>query len=109
MSKRFIDEVKVLENGKAEFNGFVYARKRYAYLVQARSRGTHSEKEWLDLCEEYNFKCCKCGSEVIGGIPTKDHIIPTVLGGDDSIYNLQPLCRQCNLEKGIKIIRYRHE
>jgi hypothetical protein len=29
-----------------------------------------------------------------------DHVIPRRLGGDDSMDNLQALCKRCNLAKG---------
>jgi 5-methylcytosine-specific restriction endonuclease McrA len=109
MKNTFKDRVKVLPDGRAEYNGFIYLRKRYAYLVQAKSLGTHTKEQWISLCKKYNFRCCNCGSKVIGGIPTKDHIIPTVFGGSDSINNLQPLCRECNTNKGQGIIDYRYE
>lgn len=106
MKKKFIDKVIVFEDGSARFNNYVYTRKSYAYLVQARTFGTHTKEEWLELCAKYDFKCCNCKSEVIGTTPTKDHIIPTFLGGSDAIENLQPLCRECNTSKGRKTINY---
>jgi 5-methylcytosine-specific restriction endonuclease McrA len=27
---------------------------------------------------------------------TRDHVMPLVMGGDDCIWNLQPLCKPCN-------------
>jgi 5-methylcytosine-specific restriction endonuclease McrA len=29
-----------------------------------------------------------------------DHIVPRKLGGDDSMDNLQAMCKRCNLKKG---------
>ena len=107
MGKKFIDRVVVFNDGSAEYNDRIYARKHYAYLVQSRSFGTHTKEEWIELCSKYNFRCCNCGTEVIGGVPTKDHIIPTVHGGGDSIENLQPLCRECNVGKGRGNTNYR--
>jgi 5-methylcytosine-specific restriction endonuclease McrA len=103
------NELIVIEypNGSAFYNGWSYTKKRRAYLRRAKDLGTHTNEEWLKLCEEYDFKCCKCNGEVIGGIPTKDHVIPIRLGGSDSIKNIQPLCRQCNIQKGNTIADYR--
>lgn len=43
-------------------------------------------------------QCCQmCGSE---DRLTVDHIVPRVLGGDDSLSNLQVLCSTCNSSKG---------
>jgi 5-methylcytosine-specific restriction endonuclease McrA len=42
--------------------------------------------------------CCqRCGTEER---LTVDHIVPRVLGGDDSLSNLQVLCGSCNSSKG---------
>lgn len=40
--------------------------------------------------------CMRCGLEATH----VDHIVPRRLGGDDSMDNLQALCRGCNLSKG---------
>ena len=41
--------------------------------------------------------CCqRCGTEER---LTVDHIVPRVLGGDDSLSNLQVLCSHCNSSK----------
>lgn len=88
-------------------NGSCYKRRDYAELVLCRTNGTHTKNEWLNLCKKYNFRCAKCGSDVIGGIPCKDHIIPKCYTiSSDSINNLQPLCRECNVSKGRQIISY---
>jgi len=97
----------VFEDGRAEYNGYIYSRSRSAFQRRSKDLGTHTKEEWLKLAAKYDFRCCKCGGEVIGGIPTKDHIMPIRLGGSDSIENIQPLCRQCNLTKGNRYIDYR--
>ena len=40
--------------------------------------------------------CQRCGLEATH----VDHVIPRRLGGDDSMDNLQALCKRCNLSKG---------
>lgn len=102
-----MEEVIEYDDGTAKYNGYVYSRKRNAYVARARDLGRHTKEEWIELCSEYDFRCCYCGSEVIGGIPTKDHIIPITMGGSDSIENLQPLCRQCNSSKKCNTIDFR--
>ena len=90
-------------------DGLHYRRRDYAQSVMCKRNGTHTKKEWLDLCASFDFRCACCGSEVIGGIPCKDHIIPKKYTiSSDSIENLQPLCRECNVRKGSKIINYKN-
>lgn len=100
-------EIKEYADGSGKWNRYKYVRKNYAYKKRAESICSHTKNEWLELCALYNFKCCKCSMKVIGGIPCKDHIIPTVIGGTSSIKNLQPLCRECNTSKGQYIRDYR--
>ena len=59
------------------------------------SGGSHTEQEWLALCEKYGNKCVYPGcnrTEL-----TRDHI---VADGPSSIDNIQPMCNQHNTSKG---------
>lgn len=96
-SKITSDERNLLE--KAIFGRWTYSRKRSAYVARSKSTHSHTKEEWKEMHEFFNNVCCKCYGEVIGGIPTKDHIVPIYLGGTDHIRNIQPLCRQCNTSK----------
>jgi hypothetical protein len=59
---------------------------------------------WEFLCRCYDNRCLSCGEKK----PlTKDHVIPKSWGGTRQIHNLQPLCTECNLNKGQKWIDYR--
>jgi 5-methylcytosine-specific restriction endonuclease McrA len=72
------------------------AQLRRDRLQAARSRGTHTEYEWMLLVVACDGSCVKCRAfERMH----KDHILPIVHGGSDAINNLQPLCRRCNLGK----------
>ena len=52
---------------------------------------------WRDEVKEfYNNVCAKCGG---GDKLHIDHIEPLSLGGDHAIYNMQVLCRSCNITK----------
>ena len=71
-----------------------YARKQGAV-------GNHTLKEWNKLKEDFGNICAICGKDK----PlTKDHIIPLSKGGTDFIWNIQPLCRNCNSKKWNKLI-----
>lgn len=72
-----------------------------------KRRGAAGEvkySDWVDLCNKYENKCLCCGSKEK---MTIDHVIPLILGGTNSIENIQPLCGSCNSKKGIKIKDYR--
>jgi 5-methylcytosine-specific restriction endonuclease McrA len=75
-----------------------HAALRAERMRAARAIGVHTEAQWLEVLERYDYRCVKCGCTPVGR-PCKDHITPIHVGGSDSIENLQPLCRQCNTGK----------
>lgn len=72
-------------------------RLRQERIQAARAKGTHTKDEWREMYEASGPSCVRCG--FVGHV-CKDHIVPIYLGGSDSIRNLQPMCRNCNSEKG---------
>lgn len=85
----------------------LWNRKRL--LIKRGVEGWHTETEWENLKNKYNYACTICGApEKILKITwqgttlnklTKDHIIPIAKGGTDYIENIQPLCISCNARK----------
>lgn len=69
-------------------------------MAAARSKGTHTEVQWLALVVAFQCRCVMCGDSVSASEVQKDHIIPVYQGGSDGIENLQPLCKSCNTAKG---------
>lgn len=78
--------------------------RRIYRLRKLNSEGFHTENDWNAVKNLFGNKCLICGN--IENI-TEDHIIPLFVGGTDSIFNIQPLCKSCNSKKHIKIIDYR--
>lgn len=77
-------------------------RKRKRRTQQANTHFT--QQEWRELKAKYGFICLRCGqSKALHA----DHVIPLSLGGSNSIDNIQPLCAECNLKKGVQVIDYR--
>jgi hypothetical protein len=78
-----------------------------------RSRSTkptkhHTAAEWRALVAQHNYRCLCCKQPGTPANPiTKDHVIPRIKNGADTIDNIQPLCKRCNSRKGTKIIDYR--
>ena len=66
--------------------------------------GSFTLKEWKNLCNKWKDTCLSCGR--IGKLSI-DHVIPVSKGGNNSIWNIQPLCMPCNSKKGTKIIDFR--
>jgi len=60
--------------------------------------------DFRSICEAYGNRCLRCGSE---GPLTRDHVQPKSRGGDESLANMQPLCRSCNSKKGVRDTDYR--
>jgi hypothetical protein len=83
---------------------FRYDNDKYSSTRKLRKIIT--SKLRMEVHKKLGFKCLKCGSEEDIHL---DHIIPDSKGGETSLDNLQPLCRKCNISKGIKIIDYRNE
>lgn len=82
-----------------------YNRNRYARHKNAN--GKIKASEWNALKEKYNYMCLSCKKKEPEIKLTLDHVIPLVLGGDNSIENAQPLCASCNSSKNKKHIDYR--
>lgn len=82
-----------------------YYENRRTRKMQAE--GSFTSEEWKALKIRYNYACLCCGKSEPDVRLTADHIVPLSKGGDNSIENIQPLCRSCNSVKGVQIIDYR--
>jgi len=72
--------------------------------------GAHTESQWRELLRRFGNRCVCCGipaKKTKLGKLTKDHVVPILLKGSDSISNIQPLCLPCNSHKRTLAIDYR--
>jgi len=71
---------------------------------RSRYQGSFDKSQWIALTQITGNKCLCCGSYTRIEM---DHIIPISRNGGNTILNIQPLCKTCNLKKRIQIQDYR--
>jgi 5-methylcytosine-specific restriction endonuclease McrA len=71
--------------------------------LKRRAEGEHSNAEWEELKRKNNYCCVGCKRREPEIKLTEDHIFPLSRGGDNSLKNIQPLCKSCNSKKHTKI------
>lgn len=78
----------------------VKAMAKARRMREENAPGSHTQAEWLTLVNANEGRCEDCGRR---RPPTKDHIIPLIMGGSDDIGNIQVLCKPCNSRKARKV------
>jgi hypothetical protein len=80
-------------------------------LAQAYARKIEKKKSKLparlrfEVLSACRFRCQACGASASSGAELHiDHILPRSKGGTDDRWNLQVLCRDCNLGKGDRFL-----
>lgn len=76
-------------------------------VIKKSAMGSHTFDEWLGLKNRFNLSCLSCGKKEPEIKLTEDHVVPLSRGGEDSIDNIQPLCKTCNLKKFTKETDFR--
>lgn len=64
-------------------------------------------EDWISMKKFYESKCLCCGKHEPEIVLTIDHIIPLTLGGNNTMDNIQPLCKSCNRKKMQKTTNYK--
>lgn len=82
----------------------VKIRRQHAYASR-RSRklgngGSHTTADLRRLFNRFNGKCAYCGADA----QHVDHVVPLARGGSNSIGNLLPACKSCNLSKHASLL-----
>ena len=62
---------------------------------------TLTAQEWLNILEEFNYRCAYCGGN---RKLSRDHIIPISKGGNNTKENIVPACQSCNSRKGNRLL-----
>lgn len=82
----------------AKKNEYLYNRRNWYKL------GGFSNKDWLYIMNEFEWKCFYCGSGLHRYNRTIDHIIPITKGGLHEKWNIVPCCVSCNSSKNNKLL-----
>ncbi|MBD3197989.1 MAG: hypothetical protein GF317_23265 [Candidatus Lokiarchaeota archaeon] len=86
-------------------NNYISLHNKEANKERVKASHFTSKKDIREeVFKKYGEVCLCCGSKTNISI---DHVIPVHKGGENTISNLQPLCKSCNSAKGVKIIDYR--
>jgi 5-methylcytosine-specific restriction endonuclease McrA len=109
-AKRKLDPIKRQKDLEAHKRWrLVNKDKKYSYKRAYRARkygngGRHTKVEWEAIKYAYDYTCLWCGKKEPEIKLTEDHFIPLTKGGDDSIENIQPLCKPCNSLKNDRLV-----
>ena len=68
-----------------------------------------SRKQWKAgtkslILEKTGGLCARCGKPIAPQKVTIDHFVPKYHGGGDDARNLLPLCKNCNKQKGSRVV-----
>lgn len=80
----------------------VRAHRHKRRAMKRASPGSHTRAEIEALLVSQNYHCASCESDLRIVKRHLDHWMPLILGGSNSIENLQWLCGPCNLHKKSK-------
>lgn len=85
----------------------------YSSICENRRRAAKNKtevhytlQEWEAMKARFDYMCLCCKKQEPEIKLNLDHIIPLSRGGDNSLSNIQPLCRSCNARKHAKTINY---
>jgi 5-methylcytosine-specific restriction endonuclease McrA len=94
-----------MKENRPKYRGIrrVHQAKRMGTLIN--NGPVYTAKDWQRYLDLFGDRCLACGQR-----PerlTADHVVPVVLGGANTIDNIQGLCQSCNSAKGARIVDYR--
>lgn len=88
------------------FEHFSPSAVRQARVKAAQAIGTYTEEDWKQILEECGNACACCHD---ASVPLeRDHAIPVASPRcTEDAWNMQPLCRECNMHKGMTSQNFR--
>lgn len=87
---------------KTVMDALVHLWKRQIVIIQEqKTHGAIPEHVKATVFRRDNGTCRQCG--YIGEYIEYDHVIPRSKGGQNTVDNIQLLCRKCNLRKGDRL------
>lgn len=81
--------------------GSFYLSKNIWDAICHVERGKVTNKLRFEVYDRDRQRCCQCGKK--SNKLEIDHIIPIAKGGKSTLDNLQTLCHECNIKKGMSI------
>lgn len=94
------------KGGWKNIKGYMTPYQQAYRSRKMNAHGTYTRKEWEDLKERCQYMCLCCKKTEPEISLSADHIIPLSRGGDNTIQNIQPLCRRCNSRKRAETIDF---
>ena len=69
-------------------------------------RGQKHRKEEIKriILDKTDGVCARCGKTITPHKATIEHFVPKYRGGEDDERNLLPLCKNCNRQKGSRLV-----
>lgn len=65
--------------------------------------GKDYRRQYFEKYPQNEFECASCKKRLPKEKIEIDHIIPQKYNGSNALTNLQPMCKECNLDKKAKI------
>ena len=78
-------------------------KQRRKNLALLNGRNDLVPAQWVWLLDYFQNRCAYC-LEPMGDDATIDHMRPLCKGGEHTISNIVPACKQCNSKKGTKTL-----
>ncbi len=101
-TKRQSDPDKSRERQRAWYKANPDASRTHAATRRARKMsvsGAYTAADLAVLLLRQKGRCAMCGIKLKPNMRHADHIMPFARGGDNTLRNIQWLCRPCNLSK----------